>query len=58
VVGIPLSGLFIALVVAAQVGMRYWNMNLAKDPNKKLSVIERFGPFVIYSLLLIIFDPI
>jgi hypothetical protein len=31
-IGIPISFIFVALVVAAQVGMRYWYLDIISDP--------------------------
>lgn len=57
-VGIPISFIFIALVVAAQVGMRYWYLSIITDPKEEPSFIYRLTPFLCYAFLLIIFGRI
>ena len=57
-VGIPISFIFIALVVAAQVGMRYWYLSIITDPKEDPSFIYRLTPFLCYAFLLIIFGRI
>ena len=57
-VGIPISFIFIALVVAAQVGMRYWYLSIITDPTEEPSFIYRVTPFLCYAFLLIIFGQI
>jgi len=54
-VGLPTIFTFIGLVIAAQVGMRFWNLDNIKDPEKPPSFITKMIPFVVYTLLLIIF---